>query len=163
MGMKTKAAITVTMNAYRQISSETRPVIAQVLTQSAEAIRDDAAERILQGPKTGRLYRRGGGDAVHQASAPGEAPADESGELANNIIAALDEVETRLRADIIANSVHGIYMELGDPSRPFLTPASEAETPRFQKGVADAVGEGVRRAVRRARPRSSSRRGGSSP
>ena len=37
-------------------------------------------ELIIQGPKTGRIYRRPGG-RLHQASAPGQPPANDTGQL----------------------------------------------------------------------------------
>jgi hypothetical protein len=40
-----------------------------------------AVQLIMQGPKSGRVYRRRG--VVHQASAPGEAPASDTGGLVN--------------------------------------------------------------------------------
>lgn len=45
----------------------------------------DAKEAITKGPKTGRLYRVKGRRRRHRASAPGQAPANLSGNLRNNV------------------------------------------------------------------------------
>lgn len=44
-----------------------------------EMLRDEGNRLILEGPKTGRRYRRRG--VIHQASAPGEPPASDTGRL----------------------------------------------------------------------------------
>lgn len=49
---------------------------------AAHLVHDEAVRLITSGPKTGRLYRRRG--VTHQASAPGEAPASDSGQLAQS-------------------------------------------------------------------------------
>lgn len=46
----------------------------------------EARRMIQKGPKTGRIYMKGKkGNIPHQASAPGEAPATDTGNLARNI------------------------------------------------------------------------------
>ena len=46
-------------------------------------VQDRIQQLIKEGPKTGRVYRYRGRD--HQASAPGEAPANRSGRLAKSV------------------------------------------------------------------------------
>ena len=53
---------------------------------------------ILTGPRTGRIYRRGG--VVHQASAPGEAPASDTGELRQSIVSVVSDTTNGSKAQI---------------------------------------------------------------
>jgi hypothetical protein len=69
----------------------------------------DEVDRILKtGPKTGRLYRRPG-RAPHQASAPGQAPANDTGNLANS----LDYNVQRIRLEVGERAPYAIFLEDG--------------------------------------------------
>lgn len=73
---------------------------------------------ITNPPKTGRLYRRRG--VVHQASAPGEAPASDTGTLVN--ARRIEADEQRVAARLIFSSRHAGWLEHGTPKmepRPF--------------------------------------------
>lgn len=83
----------------------------------------EAQKSILRGRKSGRIYRRG--KRTHQASAPGEAPANDLGFLANNIKA---ELENKNTANLISNAPYSIHLEYGTrnmAARPFLRPAGD--------------------------------------
>lgn len=52
----------------------------------AKLIMKEARRMVNEGPKTGRVYMKGkNADRPHQASAPGEAPATDTGNLAHGI------------------------------------------------------------------------------
>lgn len=77
--------------------------------------------------KSGRLYRRGR-TAMHQASAPGEAPAVDTGFLTNSI-----QVATTgpLTAEIQIPAEYAAYLEFGTrrmAPRPYVQPAIDAIT-----------------------------------
>lgn len=95
----------------------------------------EAQRSILKGPKTGRVYKRG--KSTHQASAPGEAPANDLGFLANNIKAEMTE---DLTASTISLAPYSIHLEYGTrkmAARPFLAPAAE-KTKAKAEGVLSA-------------------------
>lgn len=50
--------------------------------RTAQAIQKEAVRLLTTGPKTGRIYRRRG--VEHQASAPGQPPASDTGRLAGS-------------------------------------------------------------------------------
>lgn len=54
------------------------------VVRGTEAVKTRMVERIQQPPKTGRIYKR------HQASAPGESPASDTGRLAQSITTSYD-------------------------------------------------------------------------
>lgn len=82
------------------------------------------------GPRTGRTYRRGGrsdlaGGRIHRASAPGEPPARDTGELQDSV--ATDQSNVRGRrvkyVQVGVTAKHGAFLEEGTPKmdpRPFL-------------------------------------------
>lgn len=69
-----------------------------------------ARQLIIRGPKTGRLYRIKGRKRRHRASAPGEAPANLTGNLqkkVNFIVNGHDEMQFGDQAP------YGLFLELG--------------------------------------------------
>ena len=75
---------------------------------------------ILDTPKTGKIY----GD--HQASAPGEAPASETGELLSGLQVIIRGNQYSRSAVIVSNSAKSSMLEFGTrkmAARPFMTPA----------------------------------------
>lgn len=90
---------------------------------TALAIVGHAQKAIQRGPKTGAVY----GD--HQASAPGEPPASDTGNLARSIT--VDGLTTEDSAVITVRSPYAAALEFGTDDgkiaeRPFLRPAVAA-------------------------------------
>ena len=99
--------------------------LEEALHASALVVQNDARRSILKGPKTGRIYPRGKRSS-HQASAPGEAPASDTGTLVRNILAEMDPRKLFVR--IIAKTKYSLFLEEGTKKmkpRPFLRPALE--------------------------------------
>lgn len=69
-------------NNLPRISAELRPGVSQIVRKTAADV-EEGVKMEMRAPKSGRLYRRGA--ATHQASAPGEAPAVDIGQLINSI------------------------------------------------------------------------------
>jgi hypothetical protein len=100
------------------------------LLQTAVWVKDDAYRRIVEPPKTGILYVGAPyriGKPPHQASAPGESPADDTGALKTSGKASM---EGRLQAAVTFDAGYARNLELGIPTgdrplaaRPFLMPA----------------------------------------
>ena len=98
--------------------------ITAMLEPRAEAIINKTAHDVqlvaknsMSGPKTGNTYIRGG--RVHVASAPGEAPAIDTGNLVNSI---MSKSAGRLSWIVGTNVDYGAILELYK-SRPWLKPA----------------------------------------
>ncbi len=93
----------------------------RALKLSALDVRNEAIRSIESGPKTGIVYGR------HQASAPGEAPATDSGVLVGSINSGL-VTRTKRKVEAVAgsDSEYGIHLEFGTKNmaaRPWLQPA----------------------------------------
>lgn len=100
---------------------------------TAIEVRGDIVKRIQQGPATGVVYQKSSPSRTHQASAPGEAPATDTGRLASSIVF---EMTGRLSATVGSDLVYAAALEFGtatiDP-RPAWLPAVEAARPKFMK------------------------------
>lgn len=72
----------MTWNGVR-VTAGVRNAIMRGLIGAASDVRDSAIESIISGPKSGIPYARG--NRVHIASAPGEPPAQDLGNLSNSI------------------------------------------------------------------------------
>lgn len=106
--------------------------------RGTEAVRSTAMAKIANPPKTGRVYKRG--NVEHQASAPGEAPATDTGRLIGSGRTAYDRVQ--LSGRVTFSTIYAAALELGTQkmvARPFLRP-SLAEN---RETIRDAVQEEV--------------------
>ena len=98
----------------------------------------DAQKSIQKGAKTGRTYKRR--NVTHQASAPGEAPASDTGRLVAS--GRVDQPETFV-ANMVFSAQNAGYLEYGTrrmAARPFMRPAGEAQRDKakaiFDKEIA---------------------------
>lgn len=109
--------------------------VVRALRSLVEALEDEARSRILTGAKTGRLYHRSNPRRLHQASAPGQSPANDSGKLAASIEADVDPKEFNLNLSAGAAAKELEYGTHKMAPRPFLVPTILA----FRRRFADAI------------------------
>jgi hypothetical protein len=111
-----------------------------------EAVTD--VRKAIQGPpKTGREYARGvNKDKVHRASAPGEAPATDTGGL---VISIYNESRGKYAKAIGSRLDYAYYLEFGTfkmAKRPSWIPAVERAIPKMLKRVEIAIAKAKARA-----------------
>jgi HK97 gp10 family phage protein len=129
-----------------------RQEVSKALFVSAKHVEGEAKRSILNGQKSGRLYKRGK-TVFHRASAPGEAPASDTGRLANSINSYLDS--TALGSFVVAGRGLAKYaplLEFGTSKiapRPFLFPALEQSKPFIQKRMNEAVDRAIAEAAKK--------------
>ena len=102
-----------------------------------------AQRLILDGPKTGRIYVKG--SVVHQASAPGEAPANETGRLLASLHFEITPSGTVLR--VLAGTDYAAYLEFGTSkmeARPFLRRAINETSEQGLKFIREEIGKALR-------------------
>lgn len=132
-----------------RISDKSRANIEDALDESAHAMRDDVLRSILHEEKTGRVYRRG--NIEHQASAPGEAPASDTGFLVSRISADRSRLPM-LDAGVVSDAPYSEALEYRPPQkggRPFLRPSLL----RMEEPIVARITEALRAALRSARRR----------
>jgi len=96
-----------------------------------------AAEKVLDPPKTGRIYKSKRKPSPHQASAPGEAPANWTGALVLSITA---RKAGKLAWEVRAGTPYARRLEFGSASgkvapRPFMLPALAEAGEEFERGM----------------------------
>lgn len=129
----------------RQISAKTDQATRDTNNASALMVRTHAI-RLIQQPGSGRVYTRSPGSnrsREHQASAPGEAPATDTGILAGAMYVERAR-GSKLSAEVgPADKVqYGKHLEYGTRNmapRPFLKPAFEAVARTHQGRLVSAI------------------------
>ena len=154
------------INALRAYGVKAENEIAKAVVATAFQVNEDVKEAIKNPPKTGHVYyripganymtiRQGAIDGpvvavfrasgrqnlslTHQASAPGEAPATDTGGLVSSIFF---KQETKLSAEIGSRLPYAYWLEFGTKKikpRPSWRPAVAKNTPLFQKLVDAAI------------------------
>lgn len=114
-----------------KIASLNTERIKRIAEATAKDIEGTAREQIQTGKRSGRLYRKKSG-RIHQASAPGEFPASDTGQLANSILS-----EAVSNGALVGSVVrHGLYMEEGTSrvaKRPWLMPSLQMNIPKLEQ------------------------------
>lgn len=101
-------------------------------------IRNTAIQRISQGSRSGKVYKRGA--IIHQASAEGEYPKTNTGRLVSSIRVDLRDME----ADIGSDINYAVYLENKQPKlggRPWLSRAYDES----QDEINGFIGTALRR------------------
>jgi len=121
----------------KRIGKEAEQGVANAVKATALEVISDVKKRIQRGPKSGRTYTRG--NVSHTASAPGQAPATDTGALASS---AYFTQSSKLSATIGSRLAYSAYLEFGTvriKPRPSWTPAVEAAAPKLQKRIETAI------------------------
>ncbi len=137
-----------------EIGEAQRARLRTAIANGAAAVQAEAVRSIQDGPKSGILYgptraamHVGMGTAskseskkVHQASAPGEAPAADSGELAGKI--SVRPSVDGLSAEVVSAAPYSADLEFGTDTiepRPFMRPALAANADKINADIRDAM------------------------
>lgn len=110
----------------------------QAVRAAAAGILGDAVKSIQRGSKTGALYQKYKPRRKHRASAPGQAPASDTGRLAGSV----QMHKVGLQADVGSNLDYAEYLEHGTrqmAARPWLNPAFRRWRKKFVKLLQIAI------------------------
>lgn len=124
--------------ALKRIGSNADKEIKAAVRITAQAVRVHAQRSIARGTKSGTVYDKTQPRRSHRASAPGEAPATDTGRLIGSIRANV----TGTSASVIVNTVYAAALEFGTSTieaRPFLIPALERERPAWDRRLNQVV------------------------
>ena len=130
-------------------NAKIQKALKTAVKKGAVMIHRDAVMSVQRGPKTGRKYGK------HRASAPGEAPASDTGRLASSIV--MIEEDAGLSWRILAKTKYALYLEFGTQGRvmdggrvgrieprPFMLPAFEKNKAAIDAMIRKAVAEASR-------------------
>jgi HK97 gp10 family phage protein len=130
-------------NATQAVRDSVAREIQVALKASGERVRGEAIKSILEGNKSGKIYRRG--SVTHKASAPGEAPANDTGRLASSIISIQNKDESLVIAGR-GQVKYAAFLEFGTErmaERPFMLPALEKSRNWIKERLNKAVRDGA--------------------
>lgn len=111
------------LGQLKQLGAAAEQAVAETVFDVATDTHTFAVQGIEQGPKTGRVYQRGG--VTHQASAPGQYPATDTGRLVSSVRMLPDG---DLAYVVGTNVQYGPMLEFGTSrmaARPWLLPSFE--------------------------------------
>lgn len=133
------------------VTAEVRKATAENALELQGAVR----RSFEGGPATGRVYAKYSPRRSHQASAPGETPASDTGRLASSITVKFDVdalgATVGVHGDSQGNADYAARLEFGTKdmaARPFLFPAFERVKRKFSERYAKAIKAGVRNSSR---------------
>jgi len=123
-----------------RLSIDMRKQIAGQIEDTANEVRNNAIKSMAREEKTGTLHtNRGANLGDHQASAAGEAPAVDTGNLIGSINIKVQGV--RLRAFVFTPVEYGLYLEFGTAAiapRPWLRPALAKAEEKYRESIQKA-------------------------
>jgi HK97 gp10 family phage protein len=134
-------------NGLAEASAE---AVGEAIRASAQMVANDARRSVARGPKTGHVYQRRG--VAHQASAPGEPPATDTGRLVTSIVADVEREGSGVVGVVEARTEYAVHLEYGTrhmAARPFMNPAFERNRQRIAALVAQALATATQRFARR--------------
>jgi HK97 gp10 family phage protein len=131
------------MAQLKNLEKDLEPDFQEVVKGGAQKIREEAIKSIQSGAKSGIVYEKYNPRRTHRASAPGQAPASDTGNLVSKIIVALKDKD---HTEVQSNAHYSAYLEYGTSKmepRPFLLPAFE----KSKKPIINAVFNRVKRKI----------------
>jgi len=135
-----------TLEAFARLGKAGSREGAKAVAATAQKVRGDAIKSIQRGTKTGLVYTRGPGQNLsptHQSSAPGQAPATDTGNLVSSIKAESKELSGRVYSDI----KYAFWLEFGTVKmrpRPYLNPALMSNQKYFVNQLQRAIDKATR-------------------
>jgi len=129
--------------ALREFGLHADRQIQDIVRGTAQNVRSHAIKAVQRGRKSGEVYEKHQPKRTHRASAPGQAPATDTGALVRSI-----QADIRGRsAEVAANVDYAVYLEFGTQDmepRPFLFPALEKERPAWDRRLQKIVDEAAK-------------------
>lgn len=132
-GLSVSGDLLEQVNKFKQVAEKEFKTAVKL---TSIAVLGDSVKSIQRGSKTGRIYKKGG--VFHQASAPGESPASDTGRLAGDI----DIINKGLTATVGTALEYGRFLEHGTmriAERPWLRPAIDKNRQLFIKRLTLAI------------------------
>ena len=131
--MAGRVRVTITLDRFPQIAAKLPEETRKVVKETALAV--ESRMKVEMGKsKHGEAY------GPHRASAPGEAPAVDTGALINDLLTRF--MDGGLRAQVESHMEYAPHLEYGTVkmgARPFMTPAAEGERGEFNRKMRELL------------------------
>ena len=127
------------LKKFDTLKKDLQEPFREVIQGGAQLIRGEAIKDIQTGVKSGRIYEKYNPRRTHRASAPGQSPASDTGNLVRNIIV---RNENKDLVKVESNAPYSSFLEFGTSKmlpRPFLFPATEKSRPKIAQAVFNRV------------------------
>ena len=123
------------MSQLNKLNKQLEPDFQEIVKGGGQFIRGEAIKSIQSGAKSGIVYEKYNPRRSHRASAPGQAPASDTGNLVSKIIV---KQKTKNITNVESNADYSAFLEYGTSKmepRPFMLPAFE----KSKKPIINAV------------------------
>lgn len=124
----------------KNLSKKGKDLIAHAVFKSVADVESHAKKSISQGNPSGRIYQRYNNRRTHQASAPGQPPASDTGFLVNNINRRI--YHDKMGGEIASRSTYAKFLEFGTSKmlpRPYMFPAMEKNKKKIKDRIKKAI------------------------
>jgi HK97 gp10 family phage protein len=131
------------MSQLNRLGKDMEQPFQEIVKGGGQLIRGEAIKSIQTGAKSGVMYQMYNPRREHRASAPGQAPASDTGNLVSKIIV---KQKSKNITNVESNADYSAYLEYGTSKmqpRPFMLPAFE----KSKKPILDAVFNRVKRKI----------------
>jgi len=125
--------------ALRAYGAKAKRHVADAVNATGLELRGEIVKAYQRGPASGITYEKYNPRRMHQASAPGEAPATDTGRLASSVDFKRDGP---MSATVGSQVVYAAMLEFGTSRiapRPAWVPATEAMRPKFRQRLERAL------------------------
>ena len=133
------------LGRFKKLDKDLEEPFREVVKGGGQLIRGEAVKSIQTGMKSGRIYEKYNPRRTHRASAPGEAPASDTGNLVRNIRV---RNENKDLVKVESNAPYSSFLEFGTSkmlARPFLFPATERSRPKIAQAVFNRVKQEIQK------------------
>jgi len=120
-------------------------IIAEITTQS-KILQTAMRKNIAKGSRTGRTYKKK--SVIHQASAPGEYPKTDTGELVSSIYK--EDLTEKLEFKVGSNKKYARHLEFGTSkmqARPFMFRTFKENKKNIIKGISQVISKNVTESI----------------
>lgn len=119
----------------KEVTKSIEDAASKRMYEATNLVRTSAMET-LSGSRTGRTYKVPGTNRTYTASAPGEPPAQATGELRQNVKTEVESENKTLYGYVGTDKKQGLFTEFGTinmKARPWLLPSFEKVLPQIKK------------------------------
>ena len=123
------------MSQLKRLGKDMEQPFQEIVKGGGQLIRTEAIKSIQTGAKSGVMYQKYNPRREHRASAPGQSPASDTGNLVNKIIVRQKSSDV---VSVESNANYSAFLEYGTSKmqpRPFMLPAFE----KSKKPIINAV------------------------